>query len=223
MRGTDVVFLPRRTSARFSLPSSEPEEFSKGFRCETGILMSDILSTLETLIRRLREYVKSSDPLTSAAGMIAIVVAGNQPFYPLYLHAVVGAAAWPAWLTLFSTPFFAAVPAVARRYSLVGRAMLPLVGVANTVLCVKLLGVASAVELFLLPCILLGTILFRPGERTVMALVLASAPVAYFALDGSLGPALEVFRPEEYRSIVTVHAVSVAALTAFIGLMLTKT
>ena len=44
--------------------------------------------------------MENSDPLANAAGIIAIVVAGNQPFYPLYLHAIVGAAAWPAWLTL---------------------------------------------------------------------------------------------------------------------------
>jgi hypothetical protein len=174
---------------------------------------------LRKLIMRLREYVKGSDPLTNVAGVVALVVAGNQPFYPLFLYAVVGGAAWPAWLTLLSTPFFIAVPAVARRHSLAGRALLPLAGTANTVLSVKLFGVESAAQLFLLPCVLLGAMLFRPGERAIMAMVLVIIFLAYVLLYGNLGYALNVFRPEELRSIVALHAMSVAALTAFIGLL----
>ena len=101
------------------------------------------------------------DPLAKVAATVALVVASNQPFYPLYLHAIVGKQAWPAWLTLLTTPLFLAVPAVARRHPLAGRAMLPIVGIVNTVFCVKLIGLATAVELFLLPCILLAAILFR--------------------------------------------------------------
>ena len=174
---------------------------------------------LRMLTMRLQEYAKGSDPLTNAAGVIALVVAGNQPFYPLFLYAVVGGAAWPAWLTLLSTPFFAAVPAVARRHSLAGRALLPLVGTANTVLSVKLFGIESAAQLFLLPCVLLGAILFRPGERAIMAMVLSIIVLAYVSLGGNLGFPLNVFSAEEYRSMVGLHAMSVAALTAFIGLL----
>lgn len=173
----------------------------------------------KALLLRVREYAANSDPLANSAGMIAIVVAGNQPFYPLYLHAIVGAAAWPAWLTLLSTPFFVAVPALARRHSLAGRAMLPIAGVANTVLCVKLFGVASAVELFLLPCVLLGVILFRPRERATMALVLSLPFAAYLGLDGNFGSPVKSFSDGEYSSIVAIHAVSVAALMAVIGLL----
>jgi hypothetical protein len=179
----------------------------------------DIRNMLKILIMRLREYVKGSDPLTNTAGVVALVVAANQPFYPLFLYAVVGGAAWPAWLTLLSTPFFAAVPSVARRHSLAGRALLPLVGTANTVLSVKLFGVESAAQLFLLPCVLLGSILFRPGERAIMAMVLSVIFLAYVSLGENLGSALNVFSPAEYKSMVVLHAVSVAALTAFIGLL----
>ena len=107
-----------------------------------------------------------------------------------------------------------------RRHSLAGRALLPIAGVANTVLCVKLFGVASAVELFLLPCVLLGTILFRPHERVTMALVL-SLPfifISYLGIDWNLLPPLKVFSATDYNSIVAVHAISVAALTALVGL-----
>ena len=178
---------------------------------------------LNALQLRLRKSVANPDPLANAAGTIALVVVVNQPFYPLYLHAIVGAAAWPAWLTLFSTPFFAVIPAVARRHSLTGRAILPVAGVVNTMLCVKLFGVASAVELFLVPCVLLAAMLFRPVERAIMAPVLLTPFVAYFGLDWSLGPPLQVFSADEYRSIVAVHAASVATLTAFIGLLFANT
>jgi len=174
---------------------------------------------LREIILRWRENVANPDPLANAAGTIAMVVAVNQPFYPLYLHAIVGSAAWPAWLTLLSTPFFAAIPAVMRRHSLTGRAMLPVVGVLNTMLCAKLFGLASAVELFFLPCILLAAMLFRPDERAIMVPILLTPVLAYLALDSNLGPPLQVFSPEEYRSIVAVHAVSVAGLTALIGLL----
>lgn len=174
---------------------------------------------IRDVLLRVRKFAANPDPLANAAGTIAIVVAGNQPFYPLYLHAIVGAAAWPAWLTLLSTPLFVAVPVVARRHSLAGRAMLPIAGVANTVLCVKLFGVASAVELFLLPCVLLGAILFRPRERVTMALVLSLPFIAYLGIDWNLAPSLKVFSASEYNSIVAVHAVGVAALTVLVGLL----
>jgi hypothetical protein len=85
-----------------------------------------------------------------------------------------------------STPAFAAVPAAARRHSLAGHALLPLAGVANTLLGMKLFGSGAMVELFLLPCLLLAVVLFRSSERRVMATLLASA-IAYVALDGALG------------------------------------
>jgi hypothetical protein len=93
---------------------------------------------LQGLLTRWRDALADLDHRARAAGSIALVVAINQPFYPLYLHAIAGAAATSAWLTLLSTPFFAAVPAIARHHSLLGRAMLPLAGVANTMLGVKL-------------------------------------------------------------------------------------
>jgi hypothetical protein len=174
---------------------------------------------LRTLILRLHNYATNPDPLANAAGTVAIVVAVNQPFYPLYLHSIVGTAAWPAWLTLLSTPFFAAVPALARRSSISARILLPIAGVANTVLCVKLFGVASGVELFLLPCVLLSAILFRPRERLTMTLVLSLPFAAYLGIDWNLAPPLKEFSASEYNSMVTVNALSVAALTALVGLL----
>jgi hypothetical protein len=171
------------------------------------------------LMDRVRRYTDHTDPMANIASTIALVVAVNQPFYPLYLHAIVGDRAWPAWLTLLTTPLFLAVPAVAKRYPLAGRAMLPIVGVLNTVISVKLIGASTAVELFLLPCVLLAAILFRTSERLTMIPVLLVPFAAYFLVDGRLGAPLQTFDAESYASIVALHAVSVASLTVLIGLL----
>jgi hypothetical protein len=174
---------------------------------------------LNALLERVRQYADNRDPLAKVAATVALIVASNQPFYPLYLHAIVGKLAWPAWFTLLTTPLFLAVPAVARRHPLAGRAMLPIVGTINTVFCVKLIGLATAVELFLLPCILLAAILFRTSERKTMVPVLLVPFAAYFLLDSRLGTPLQIFDADSYASIIALHAVSVASLTAVIGLM----
>jgi hypothetical protein len=89
---------------------------------------------LSRSIKALHDYKANRDPLAVLANTVALVVAGNQPFYPLYLHAIVGRPAWPAWITLLTTPLFAAVPAIAKRNSLAGRAMLPTIGTVNAIL-----------------------------------------------------------------------------------------
>jgi hypothetical protein len=172
---------------------------------------------LTRLLGALRHYKANSDPLAALANTVALVVAGNQPFYPLYLHAIVGRSAWPIWITLITMPLFAAVPAVARRSSLAGRALLPTIGTANGILAVKLIGIDTGVELFLLPCVLLGAILFRPGERLVMLTVTALPFAAYLFLDGIVGAPLGKYGASEYRSIISMHAFSVASLLALIG------
>jgi hypothetical protein len=84
-------------------------------------------------------YVGHPDPATAAANLVALVVAGNGPFYPLYVLALIGWDHDGAWLTMLATPFFAAVPAVSRWRSWAGRGALPLVGIANTVWCSALI------------------------------------------------------------------------------------
>ena len=172
---------------------------------------------LSRLQDQLQAYRDNPDPLAQLANTVALVIAGNQPFYPLYLYAIVGTAAWPAWLTLLTMPLFAAIPAVARRNALAGRLMLPVVGVANGVLAVKLIGLDTAVELFLLPCVLLSTILFRPDEKPAMAIAIACPFAAYIVVDAAVGAPLVAYSAAEYRSIINMHAFSVASLFALIG------
>jgi hypothetical protein len=172
---------------------------------------------LARLLTAFRDYKANSDPLAELANTVALVVAGNQPFYPLYVHYIVGWSAWPIWFTLITTPLFALVPAVARRNPLAGRAMLPVVGTLNGILAVKLIGTETGVELFLLPCVLLAAILFRPGERLAMLLVVAMPFAAYFLVDPLVGAPLATYSAVEYRSIVSMNAFSVASLFALIG------
>jgi hypothetical protein len=79
------------------------------------------------------------------------------------------------------------------------------------------IGTDTGVELFLLPCVLLAAILFRPGERLVMISVLAFPFFAYFWLDRAVGPPLATYSAIEYRSIISMPALSVAPLFALNG------
>ncbi len=170
---------------------------------------------------RLREYVENSDPLVNVAATIAILLALNEPFYSIYLYVALGVAAGPAWLALLPVPFYAAVPAVARRHSLAGRAMLPIVGVANVVLWLKLFGAACGVELYLFVCVLLGATLPRPGERLKMTAVLALAFIVYLGIGRNLEP-VQVLSADAYAVFTATNALAVAILIAITGLLLSS-
>lgn len=170
------------------------------------------------LWRAVAAYAYSDDPLTAAANFIALCVASNQPFYPLYIRWIVGDDHWIACLTFLSTPLFLAIPAVARRSSLAGRAMLPIVGVANTVLSVKAFGAASGVALFLCPCAMIAGMALRGGERWIMLAIIGMALGAFALTTDRLGAPLHVFSGEEYARFLSLNAWSVAGLTAFIAL-----
>ena len=173
----------------------------------------------ERWLAAVQAYASADDPQSDIAAKAALVIVSNQPFYPLYLHAIAGPAAWPAWLTLLTTPLFATVPLLVRRNPFAGRALMILAGTANTVFCVKLFGAPSGVELFLLPCALLAALLFRPDER-VRSLPLLALPFAsYLLIDSRLGAPVMQVAESNYASLVAINATSVAALTALIGLL----
>lgn len=121
---------------------------------------------------RLRAYGAHPDPATAAACFVAIVLGSNGPFYPVYVVALVGwAQGHIALLTMLAAPFFLAIPPLARRSPAAGRAALWLVGTINTVWCMKLLGPASGVGIFLLPCIALAALLPAGWPRLAGAAV----------------------------------------------------
>ena len=171
---------------------------------------------ISALVQAIRAYAANPDPLVAAGNAVALLVAVNQPFYPLYVAWLVGDA-WPALFTFLSTPFFLAVPAVARRNPLAGRALLPLAGFANTVLSAKAFGAASGVEVFLAPCLVLAGLLFRPGERRI-AFALMAVGLAAFALHARYGAPWHLYSAEEYAAFVRLNAISAGGLLAFIGL-----
>ncbi len=171
------------------------------------------------LMDMLRAYAAHPDPLAASANVIALLVASNQPFYPLYLWWLVGEKIEPAFYTFLSTPFFLLVPALNRMNTVAGRALLPLAGVGNSVLCAKLFGTASAVEIFLIPCAVLALLLFRPRERLVGLVIAAIAFFAFLSMHGRYGAPAAVYSVTEYEALMRLNVVSAAALTCFSALV----
>ncbi len=168
------------------------------------------------LIRRFREYTGHGDPLARAGNVIAMFILGNQPFYPLYLYLLLGDRFWPALLTLLSSPFFAAVPWLMRRNALAGKWLLIGAGLGNTLLAIKALGPESGLELFFFPCAVLGALVFA-GREAVSRWCAALAPVAlYLFCRGRYGAPLEVYSGDDYANLLTLHAISAAAICIYI-------
>jgi hypothetical protein len=165
-------------------------------------------------ILSLRTYGSHPDPATAACNRIALLVAGNQPLYPLYLWGIVGGD-WPvSFWTFLSTPLFASVPAVARRHTLAGRALLPIAGLFNGIVSARAFGEASGVELFLIVCALITLLAFRDAPRVMIALLGAIALTAL--LHGHYGAPPGAFTPEQYARFRRLNLYSVAALSVFV-------
>jgi hypothetical protein len=167
---------------------------------------------------RLAQITANPDSLTRTGNFLALVLAWNAPFYPLYVWFLAGNASMPsALLTACSLPVMAAVPAMSRRSGLGGRAMLCLAGTANTVWCTWVLGEPAGVALFLLPCIMLAVLLFRASEWPVYAPLVALPIACGWFLPGHFAPPPHVYTPAQYGHLLNMNAASVAVLIAFIG------
>lgn len=180
------------------------------------------MNALREPIKTVSAYIAHPDPRTALANSVSLLVASNQPFYPLYLWWLVGGNVAPAFYTFLSTPFFLAVPAVARVSTVAGRALLPLAGIANTILCAKLFGVQSAVEIFLIPCGVLALLLFRPNERMVSFGLVGLCFATFLFLHGSYGQPSVAYTTEQYGSLTRLNAVSATALTALVAFMFSR-
>lgn len=174
---------------------------------------------LRKAVAVVRDYADHPDQRVASANLIALVVASNQPFYPLYLLWLVGEQITPAWFTFLSTPFFLAVPAVARKNSVAGRALLPIAGIGNTILCAWLFGVPSAVEIFLIPCAVISLLVFRPSERFAGFALAGAALGTFLFLHGAYGTPLVTYSLEEYAALARLNAVSAAMLAGFVALL----
>jgi hypothetical protein len=133
---------------------------------------------------------------------------------------IVGSAARVGLPDTLSCLFFAAVPAIARRSSLLGRVALTLFGVGNVVACTKLLGEASGVGLFLFPCAMLAAMLFRWRERWVMLTLTALPLTVWLLVRDRLGAPPVVFSAAEYASLFYLNAVSAGSLMVFFAWVL---
>jgi hypothetical protein len=173
---------------------------------------------IRRLSNAIANYARSDDPHVAATNFIALCVVGNQPFYPFYVWWAVGDDGWTSLLTFLSTPFFVAVPWVARCSSLAGRVMLPVVGIANTIWCAKAFGAPSAVALFLCPCAMIAGMALRAHERKFMLVVIGMAILAFVLIQHGLGGALHTFSTQEYERFVSLNAWSVAGLTGLVAL-----
>jgi len=169
---------------------------------------------------RLGAYAAHDEPLAAAGNKVALVLAGNTPFYPLYVAWLAGLDGMP-WLLLTQLvfPVFLAVPAIARQNPLLGRVTLCLAGTANTVFGTWLLGQQAGVELFLVPCITLASLVFGTGERALMLVVAGLPLAAYYFLHGHYGAPPHLYAAEAYAALFSMNAVSVGTLSIFLGIV----
>ncbi|MGE3363599.1 MAG: hypothetical protein AB7I34_09135 [Rhizobiaceae bacterium] len=178
-----------------------------------------IRAPLSRFWQNVKAYATHPDPMVASCNLIALVVASNQPFYPLYVYWAVSDVIWPTLFTFLSTPFFLAVPFVAKRAPLAGRALLPLAGIANAVLSTKMFGQPSGVQIFLIPCALIAATFFRPSERWLGFSIVALALFAYLANGAVYGSAAHSYTQIEYEAFARLNALSAGTLTVFVGLL----
>ena len=125
---------------------------------------------------RAAHHVRSPDRLAMLANTGATIVWTHLPLYPLLVWWLVGRPVWPTFLMFVSWPFFFAVPYVSRRHPIASRALFVLAGVANTLLGVKAVGLATGIGWFLLPCLIIAATFFRFREwRISVPLTLLTA------------------------------------------------
>ena len=169
----------------------------------------------------LKGYGAADDDRVASGNLIALVLAWNTPFYPLYLLMVGGTAVLPgAWLTLCAFPVFLAVPAITRSRPFFGRVLLVVAALLNTLFCTWLLGEASGTQLFLLPCITLAALLFRRSERVALYGLLALPLVLGVLMEGRYPPSPFGCSGPTCGAILRMNSMSVAALLIFLGYLM---
>jgi hypothetical protein len=163
--------------------------------------------------QRVTSFVADADPLTEASNRLALIVASNQPFYPLYIKWMTGEISPLLALTFVSTPLFIASPWVARRLPGVGRLWFPAVGAINTFFCTAIFGVASGVELFLVPCLIIATLSCRARERRALLACIAMIVGMFILLHGHYGPALFEVEPARLAALNALNSYSALFLS----------
>jgi hypothetical protein len=163
-------------------------------------------------------FAAHPDPLAEASNWVALTIGSHLPFWPLYIFWAAGWEAMPtSLLTASMTPFFLAVPVVARRNGLLGRIATPVLGMANTVLTLWVLGINSGTEVFLVPCAALAALTFRRAERVLMlGLSILPLVVWYWLQRHPLAPLHEYDAPVA-RALVILNVSSIGVLIGLFG------
>ena len=151
---------------------------------------------------------------------MALLVGSNQPLYPLTLYWMTDADVTGLFIVFLSAPCFLPEPFVARRNSLAGRVMLVVVSSVDTFISVQVYGPAAGNELYLGPCILLATMLFRRRELWISFGLTALILAGFFVMHDRYGASYLAWSAKDYATMMQLNVAYVAILTAFIGLSL---
>lgn len=167
--------------------------------------------------------VAHPDPLTRAANVIALMLAGNQPFYPLTLAVAVGGPWWQAWTVMLAMPCYVAVLPLSRRAPCRARALMVATSIANVAASSLLLGGASGLSVLFLPCAGLAAMLFRTGERAWMLALVGLSIAGWLLAAVHPAPLLAAgpgFDPAQYAAMTRLNAISALALFGFLGMVI---
>jgi hypothetical protein len=168
--------------------------------------------------RAIETYADHPDPLVVTCNWIALIVASNQPLYPLYVQWVAGGGGHAAMLTWLSTPLFVLAPLAARHSSRLGRMVLPLAGIANSLLALALFGRGAGMALFLAPCLVIAGLAFRPDERRWSYALIAACVIAYFALRRLLPAPVVSLSAAGVAGLLEINIISAGCLLILVGL-----
>lgn len=173
--------------------------------------------TLRQGWQRLTAFFDHPDARLALGGTVALIVVGNQPFYPFYVWYAAGQIVPSAFLTWLSMPAFAVAPALARRVPSAGRALLLAAAFGNTALSARALGPSSAVELFYAPSLLLAVVTTAPGSRLGALTACGAALACGLALARFTGPPWATLSGPQAHALATMHGISVGGLLAVMG------
>ena len=163
-------------------------------------------------------FVAHRDQRMAYGNLVAVLVGSNQPLFPLTLYVVLGEAARPSLWGMVSTLVFCVVPMVARSHVLAAKLLLSLYASLHTAGYVMVMGQGAGFELFFLPCILLSALLF-PARQRLLGWALCAVPfLLFFAVQRLAGHANH-FGAEALSSLWQINAISVACLTAMMGML----
>lgn len=171
-----------------------------------------------SILAGIRSFAAHSDPLAEASNWIALTIGSHLPFWPLYVLFAVGRPAWPtSLLTAAMAPFFLVLPVFSRRSSLLGRIATPMLGVANTIFTICILGINSGTEVFLFPCAALAALSFRRSERWLMVALTAVPPAIWYVLRQHPPIPLHLYDPAAAHRLFVLNVFSIAVIVVLFG------